>query len=108
MHEGGFTIHRDSNGGIYFRRPDGRAIPRSGYRVDDMVDHVAVAPPGKSASAEVRMAAVVHAYTLDDERCADSVRNPSAEGFGRTGAIGRAVAEVREPRGVYRFRTIAP
>ena len=73
LHEGGFSIHRDSNGGLYYRRPDGRVIPRSGYRADDMLDDVAVALPGENTSAEVRMAAIVHAYTLDDE--------PSAEGF---------------------------
>ena len=73
LHEGGFTIHRDSGGGIYFRRPDRRVIPRGGYRADDMLDDVAIPLPGKSPSAEVRMAAIVHAYELDDE-CDDTVR----------------------------------
>ena len=45
LHEGGFAIHRDANGDIYFRRPDGRVIPRFGYRLDDMRDE---------PSAEVR------------------------------------------------------
>jgi hypothetical protein len=42
LHEGGFTIHRDERGGIYFRRPDGRVIPGSGYRAADMLDDVAL------------------------------------------------------------------
>ena len=45
LHEGGFAIHRDANNDIYFRRPDGRVIPRFGYRLDDMRDE---------PSAEVR------------------------------------------------------
>ncbi len=45
LHEGGFAIHRDANGDSYFRRPDGRVIPRFGYRLDDMRDE---------PSAEVR------------------------------------------------------
>ena len=90
LHEGGFTIHRDSNGGIYYRRPDGRVIPRSGYRTDDMLDDVAAALHGENPSAAVRMAAIVHAYELEQE--------PSA---------GLAPAEVREPRGAYRLRVAA-
>jgi len=62
LHEGGFTIHDDEHGGIYFRRPDGRAIPRSGYRATDMLDDVAVPLPGENPSAEVRMAAIVHGF----------------------------------------------
>jgi hypothetical protein len=62
LHEGGFTIHDDGRGGIYFRRPDGRVIPRSGYRAADMLDEVAVPLPGENPSAEVRMAAIVHAF----------------------------------------------
>ncbi len=100
LHEGGFSIHRDSNGGLYFRRPDGRVIPRSGYRADDMLDDVAVALPGENTSAEVRMAAIVHAYTLDDE--------PSAEGFAYVVTDGdRPHREVREARGTYRLRAVA-
>jgi hypothetical protein len=62
VHEGGFTIHHDRREGIYFRRPDGRVIPRSGYRAADMLDEVAVPLPGENPSAEVRMAAIVHGY----------------------------------------------
>ena len=42
LHEGGFTIHRDESGSIYFRRPDGRVIPRAGYRAADMIDDLDV------------------------------------------------------------------
>jgi len=38
LHEGGFTIRRDAQGEIYFQRPDGRVIPRFGYRLEDMRD----------------------------------------------------------------------
>jgi len=38
VHEGGYEIRKDTSGGWYFRRPDGRAIPRCGYQTDDMVD----------------------------------------------------------------------
>jgi hypothetical protein len=75
LHEGGFAIHHDSSGGVYFTRPDGRVIPRAGYRAADMLDDVAFAPLGVTASAEVRVAAIVHGFR----------------------------AEVREERGVYRL-----
>jgi hypothetical protein len=76
LHEGRFTIQRDSNGGIYYRRPDGRVIPRGGYRAADMLDEVEVPLSGEKPSAEARMAAIVHAYQLED-----GWGNPSAEGF---------------------------
>jgi hypothetical protein len=97
LHEGGFTIHDDGRAGIYFRRPDGRVIPRSGYRAADMLDDVAVPLPGENPSAEVRMAGIVHGYEVDDEVrwsgpangstidgssiAPDWSGNPSAEGF---------------------------
>ena len=70
-------------------------IPRSGYRAADMLDDVAVPLPGEKPSAEVRMAAIVHGYELDDEPWrvsveglvdgsaipSDSSGDPSAEGF---------------------------
>ncbi len=71
LHEGGFAIRRDAQGEVYFRRPDGRVIPRGGYRLEDRVDETA------------------GATDADAQRPA----NPSAEGF-RT-------AEVREAAGVY-------
>jgi hypothetical protein len=38
LHEGGFSIRRNGEGSLEFRRADGRTIPRSGYRRDDMED----------------------------------------------------------------------
>jgi hypothetical protein len=97
LHEGGFTIHRDERGGIYFRRPDGRVILRSGYRADDLLDDVALPLPGANPSAEGRMAAIVHGFEVDEE--------PSAEGWAIAPDLSRnPSAEVREGRGVYRFR----
>jgi hypothetical protein len=52
LHECGFTIDDDGCAGIYFRRPAGRVIPRSGYRAADMLDEIAVPLPGENPSAE--------------------------------------------------------
>ena len=52
LHEGGFSIRRLDDGALEFHRADGRSIPRTGYRFDDM---------------------------HDDERSSEN--NPSAEGF---------------------------
>ena len=41
MHEGGFSIQRDQSGELFFRRPDGKALPHCGYRLDDWVDEAA-------------------------------------------------------------------
>ncbi|NND36986.1 MAG: DUF222 domain-containing protein, partial [Gammaproteobacteria bacterium] len=41
VHEGGFTIEKDYRNRWFFRRPDGRAVPRFGYRAADMRDDVA-------------------------------------------------------------------
>jgi hypothetical protein len=38
LHEGGFAIRHDSAGSMYFQRPDGRVIPRCGYRLVDVLD----------------------------------------------------------------------
>ena len=38
LHEGGFKIERELDGRLRFFRPDGRTIPRCGYRVEDFVD----------------------------------------------------------------------
>jgi hypothetical protein len=81
VHEGGFGIRRNSDDEIYFVRPDGRVIPRSGYRREDMEDELVGAECSSSSaekwlsSAEVRSSA---------EECLSS-------------------AEVRESAGVYRI-----
>jgi hypothetical protein len=73
VHEGGFTIRRDRDDRPYFVRPDGRVIPRSGYRLEDMVD---------------------------DDIEGDGGENP-AEGWVRSAARNPS-AEVREGHGSYR------
>jgi hypothetical protein len=73
LHEGGFRIATGADGGRYFKRPDGRAIPRGGYRLDDVLDdgvHVVDACGDEHTSAEGWLAAVVNG------------RNPPAEGCG--------------------------
>ena len=69
LHEGGFSIHRGEHGGIYFRRPDGRVIPRAGYRAEDMLDDCLVELPGENPSAEARMAGIVHGFEPSAEVC---------------------------------------
>jgi hypothetical protein len=69
LHEGSFAIKRDTESGIYFERRDGRVIPKSGYRLDDVVDDGAGEPLGAmldgllrspKPSAEVREAPGVY------------------------------------------------
>jgi len=38
VHEGGFKIEFDQNKQRFFRRPDGKAVPACGYRLDDWQD----------------------------------------------------------------------
>jgi len=38
VHEGGFTIERDFQNHWFFKRPDGRAVPACGYRIQDTMD----------------------------------------------------------------------
>jgi len=38
VHEGGYSVQRDHAGELFFRKPNGKAIPRSGYRLDDQVE----------------------------------------------------------------------
>jgi hypothetical protein len=74
LHEGGFRMRKDHDGVLRFERPDGRVIPRGGYRREDMEDEC----------AELQA------------QCAHT--NPSMEGL-----YGTATMEVREPRAVYRL-----
>src|SRR5881394_2251611 len=103
LHEGGFSIHRSEHGGIYFRRPDGRVIPRAGYRAEDMLDDCLVELPGENPSAEARMAGIVHGFEPVEETSAETWwnreaprENPSAEGFGTRVVAENPSAEVRE------------
>jgi len=38
VHESGFTIQRDYQNHWFFKRPDGRAVPACGYRIQDTMD----------------------------------------------------------------------
>jgi hypothetical protein len=97
LHEGGFEIGRDGGGAIYFRRPDGRVIPRSGYRADDMLDDFVGEKPRENPSAEGRIAAVVHGF--------EPLEDPSAEAWmTRLAPNENPSAEVRETRGVYSIK----
>ena len=63
LHEGGFRIATDAGGDRYFQRPDGRVIPRCGYRLDDVLDDgLQVAPlcEDDNTSAEAWLAAIVN------------------------------------------------
>ena len=53
LHEGRFAIGRDAHDELYYRRPDGRVIPRFGYRLADTRDD-------DELSAEVREPRVVY------------------------------------------------
>ena len=70
LHEGGFRIQRDAENRLYFQRPDGRVIPRFGYRLADMRDD-------DEPSAEVREPRGV--YRLNsNQRASSAVRRASA------------------------------
>jgi hypothetical protein len=76
LHEGGFRIRGGAGGTRYFERPDGRVIPRCGYRLADVLDdgvEVGALCDDDDASAEAWLAAVVNG------------RHPSAEGRGAVG-----------------------
>jgi len=38
VHEGGFSVAKDYLDRWYFRRPDGKAVPQCGYRLEDILD----------------------------------------------------------------------
>ncbi len=84
LHEGGFAIRRDSDGEPYFVRPDGRVIPRCGYRLDDMVDDVAGGSENPSAEG----------WQPPGEPSAEGWRSPPAR---------EPSAKVREQAAVYRI-----
>lgn len=42
MHEGGYSVQPDHAGEIFYRRPDGKAVPHAGYHLDDQVEPDAV------------------------------------------------------------------
>lgn len=72
LHEGAFRIGRDVDGGLYFRRADGRVIPRGGYRLDDVLDET-VRDPHEDMLAEARLGALLRSSKPSAE-----VREPAA------------------------------
>jgi hypothetical protein len=102
LHEGGFKIQRDESGDIYFRRPDGRVIPRAGYRAADMIDDGIGADGAEldGASEQARMAAIVRGFSCEER----DYGTPSAEGWMHGNGAENPSAEVREPAGVYSIR----
>jgi hypothetical protein len=69
LHEGRFRIRRDADSALYFQRPDGRVIPKAGYRLEDVLDDDVGDEPGltisgcdggRNPSAEVREPAAVY------------------------------------------------
>jgi len=77
LHEGGFSIVKETGDTLRFVTADGRTIPQGGYRLEDFVD---------------------------DDIGGDADGEPSAEGFCTTTVRQAAErAEVREPTAVYRL-----
>jgi hypothetical protein len=60
LHEGRFKVRRDGDDALSFQRPDGRVIPRFGYRLDDMRDDYALAQNPSAEVSEVREPAAVY------------------------------------------------
>jgi hypothetical protein len=99
LHEGRFRIRRDADGAFYFQRPDGRAIPKAGYRLGDILDD--------DVGGEWLVDTESHAATSaeSDSGGFGYEMQPSAEGF-TTSSFGdrNPSAEVREARALYRVR----
>ena len=99
LHEGGFKIRRDGNGAIYFQRPDGRVIPRHGYRLDDMRDDYAIAEnPSMEGSSPGELSDEVGAHPSTEACEPEHVYTPAE--------VGKASA-VRESAAIYHLRRAA-
>lgn len=70
VHEGGFVISKDHNGRLFFKRPDGRAVPHSGYCRSDYSEK---GDGAVGCAAEVREPVRVYRVNADpsmrDRRC---------------------------------------
>lgn len=91
VHEGGYEMRRDQRNEWYFRRPDGRAVPAMGYRMEDVTDDVidmadttggigAPGPGGASAEASHRIREPAVRYAPDplSVRALPPVHSPPA------------------------------
>ena len=88
LHEGGFTIEKDYRDRWFFRRPDGRAVPACGYRLEDVTDEdVGTADEyfggGASAEAPRYSATSCHASAEAARSSTErfTVNEPSAEAW---------------------------
>jgi uncharacterized protein involved in oxidation of intracellular sulfur len=105
LHDGGFKIRRDGEGALYFQRPDGRVIPRFGYRLEDMWDDdgaidenpsVEVHPSTKPFTevrepAEIREPAAI--YYLPASRHQSATANAYLSFRGPAGALSKQSGE---------------
>ena len=116
LHEGGFKISKDPDGSLHFMRPDGREIPRGGYRLEDMVDEPMVPAAGgdPSVGGLAEHASMegfgghtpmdgFHEYASMD----GSHEHPSMDGFRDAAGFPGTPMEVREPPRQYRFNARA-
>ncbi len=127
VHEGGFAMRRDGNDENYFVRPDGRVIPRCGYRIEDMLDGFVESSESSSTEADLaarseNLSAEGYSATSSRDPSAEgrpasaAMRDPSGDGWPASAAIGDTSAdgwlpapardpsaEVREAAGVYRI-----
>jgi hypothetical protein len=78
IHEGGFNIDRDYQNQWFFKRPDGKAVPNSGYNAKDMIDDD---------------------IGLENDELSELLNNPSPEGFltGMEKLVSALGSECREP-----------
>jgi hypothetical protein len=84
---------------MYFQRPDGRVIPRCGYRLDDVLDDGVNPADVVGTSAEVS-----HADGMSEGQSERPSERPSADPWWLAAVVsGRnPSAEVREARATYR------
>lgn len=88
LHEGGYRIRRDHDGALCFQRPDGRMIPRQGYRIEDVLDE----PHGEDehAALAARVAAAMHGHDPSAE-----VREARGRYYARAPTRGRSEVSSR-------------
>ena len=97
VHEGGFKMWRDERGELCFQRPDGRRIPRGGYRyeeidpdVDDS-DEAAAGAFGTIKAEGTRIAGAPEGAEGEKENAAQKTKTAGAT---------RASAETQDPLAV--------
>lgn len=76
LHEGGFRMRKDPDGEMCFERPDGRVIPRGGYRHEDMVDETVA--PDLCANPSMEGCAARASMEVREPRATYGLRRPSS------------------------------